>query len=147
MTTAVNYFVEELASAERRIAQLERDLANSRAVSLGVTHHDECWMRSPLFKTMKGALEGVLPFMEAVEKESLVGDEGCYWPVELVRGAISQVRTYSMRKDSNVDGAVEGLVSQAMPVSGMSQPGGRPEEILQRKMPGGRLEGAAPENG
>jgi hypothetical protein len=53
----------------------------------------------------------------------------------------------SVKKGVNVDGAVEGLVSQAMPVSGMSQPGGRTEEVLQRQMPGGRLEGAASENG
>ena len=36
------------------------------------------------------ALRGVLPYMEAAEKAGLVGDEGCHWPVELVRAAIQK---------------------------------------------------------
>jgi len=34
------------------------------------------------------ALEGALSYMEEAEKLLLVGDEGCHWPVELVRAAI-----------------------------------------------------------
>lgn len=36
------------------------------------------------------ALQGVLPFMEAAEDAGLVGDEGCYWPVEVARAAIAK---------------------------------------------------------
>jgi len=38
-----------------------------------------------------GALNGVLPYMEAAEEAGLVGDEGCHWPVELVRAAIKEL--------------------------------------------------------
>ena len=38
-----------------------------------------------------GALNGVLPYMEAAEEAGLVGDEGCHWPVELVRAAIASL--------------------------------------------------------
>ncbi|WP_420239241.1 Lar family restriction alleviation protein [Telmatobacter bradus] len=38
---------------------------------------------------MREALEGVLPYMEAAEGAGLVGDEGCHWPVEAVRCALS----------------------------------------------------------
>lgn len=34
------------------------------------------------------ALKGVLPYMEAAEDAGLSGDEGCHWPVEIVRAAI-----------------------------------------------------------
>lgn len=37
------------------------------------------------------ALNGVLPYMEAAEEAGLVGDEGCHWPVELVRAAIASL--------------------------------------------------------
>ncbi len=39
---------------------------------------------------MYEALKGVLPFMEAAEKAGLVGDEGCFWPVESVRAALAK---------------------------------------------------------
>ena len=39
---------------------------------------------------MYEALKGVLPFMEAAESAGLVGDEGCFWPVEAVRAALAQ---------------------------------------------------------
>jgi hypothetical protein len=38
---------------------------------------------------LESALSGVLPFMEAAEGAGLVGDEGCLWPVEIVRAALS----------------------------------------------------------
>lgn len=36
------------------------------------------------------ALHSLLPFLENVEKDKLVGDEGCIWAVELVRAAIAK---------------------------------------------------------
>jgi len=36
------------------------------------------------------ALQGVLPFMEEAERQTLVGNEGCLRPVEAVRCAISK---------------------------------------------------------
>lgn len=36
------------------------------------------------------ALKQVIPYMEAREAALLVGDEGCHWPVEIVRAAISK---------------------------------------------------------
>jgi hypothetical protein len=36
------------------------------------------------------ALKGVLPYMEAAETAGLVGDEGCHWPVEVVRVSLAE---------------------------------------------------------
>ena len=46
--------------------------------------------RCAAFEPMLAALKGALPFMEGAEAASLVGDEGCQWPVEVVRAAIAQ---------------------------------------------------------
>lgn len=35
-----------------RIAVLEAELANARAIARGVTHHDECWRQSPEYARM-----------------------------------------------------------------------------------------------
>jgi len=35
------------------------------------------------------ALKAALPILENTEAETLLGDEGCLWPVELVRAAIA----------------------------------------------------------
>lgn len=43
-------------------------------------------------KRLVEALEGVQPYMEAAEKAGLVGDEGCHWPVEIVRAALADAR-------------------------------------------------------
>lgn len=43
-------------------------------------------------KRLVEALEGVQPYMEAAEKAGLVGDEGCHWPVEIVRAALTEDR-------------------------------------------------------
>ena len=37
-------------------------------------------------------LEGVLPLLEKIEGEMLVGDEGCIWPVELARAVVVKHR-------------------------------------------------------
>ena len=37
-------------------------------------------------------LEGVLPLLEKIEGEMLVGDEGCLWPVELARDVVAKHR-------------------------------------------------------
>jgi hypothetical protein len=41
---------------------------------------------------MLAALQEALPYMEEAEKAGLVGDEGCHWPVEMVRAAIAKAR-------------------------------------------------------
>ena len=38
---------------------------------------------------LREALEMVLPYMEAAESAGLVGDEGCHWAPEIVRGALA----------------------------------------------------------
>lgn len=43
-------------------------------------------------KRLVEALEGVQPYMEAAEKAGLVGDEGCHWPVEIVRAVLAEAR-------------------------------------------------------
>jgi len=40
--------------------------------------------------SMFDALIRVIPYMEAVEEELLVGHEACHWPVEFVRHAIEE---------------------------------------------------------
>jgi len=37
------------------------------------------------------ALRSVIPYMEAAESAGIVGDEGCHWPVELVRAALAEI--------------------------------------------------------
>lgn len=44
---------------------------------------------------MYQALKGVLPFMEQAEAAGLVGDEGCIWPVEMVRDALRKAEGHA----------------------------------------------------
>ena len=37
-------------------------------------------------------LEGILPLLEKIEGEMLVGDEGCLWPVEFARDVVAKHR-------------------------------------------------------
>ena len=38
------------------------------------------------------ALEAMVAFGELVERKNLVGDEGCFWPVEIARAALAKAR-------------------------------------------------------
>jgi hypothetical protein len=42
--------------------------------------------------TLIRVLEGMVAFGEEMEREHLVGDEGCFWPVELARDALLNFR-------------------------------------------------------
>ena len=42
-----------------------------------------------LIGTLYDALERALPLLESIEAKALVGDEGCLWPVEIVRAALA----------------------------------------------------------
>ena len=47
---------ERIEKLERQLSEERKDHENTKAIVRGVTHHDECWKQSPLYKMMREAL-------------------------------------------------------------------------------------------
>jgi hypothetical protein len=54
---------------------------------------------------MLDALQRALPVLESIEAKSLVGDEGCLWPVEVVRAEIDRAACSAADIDGTICGA------------------------------------------
>jgi hypothetical protein len=72
--------------ARTEIAEVLGDESGFFSLEVSILPADSSW---PL---ILDALGKVLPYMEEAEKRGLIGDEGCHWPVELVRAALAETK-------------------------------------------------------